>query len=93
MRIHRPDYTPRLVGERPANRVTRDNEPIRVGVLHNRKQNADVLIGRLAQNLADDLGGVVVYVDAKDHAAIPSAPELLDAAAMEAQVVLTGSGD
>jgi hypothetical protein len=93
MRIHRPDFTPRLVSERPAPRLVRGDEPVRIGVLHNRKQNADVLIGRLAQNLADDLGGVVVYVDAKDHAAIPSPPDLLDAVAMEAQVVFTGSGD
>ena len=50
--------------------LPRSDGPIRVGVLHNRKQNADVLIGRLAENLARDLGGRVSYVDAKDHAAI-----------------------
>ena len=32
--------------------LPRSDAPLRVGVLHNRKQNADVLIGRLAENLA-----------------------------------------
>ena len=67
--------------------------PIRVGVLHNRKQNADVLIGRLAANLAHDLGGEVSFVDAKDHAAIPAPVALLDAAAARAHIVFTGTGD
>ena len=73
--------------------LPRTDGPIRVGVLHNRKQNADVLIGRIAENLARDLGGEVSFVDAKDHAAIPAPVELLDAAAAAAHIVLTGSGD
>jgi hypothetical protein len=73
--------------------LPRASGPIRVGILHNRKQNADVLMGRLAENLARDLGGEVSFVDAKDHAAVPAPTELLDAAAAAAHIVLTGSGD
>jgi hypothetical protein len=51
------------------------------------------LIGRLAENLARDLGGELVYLDAKDHAAIPAPIEMLDAAAASAHIVFTGTGD
>jgi hypothetical protein len=91
--IHRPDFTPRLLEPHAVPRLPRGATRIRVGVLHNRKQNADVLICRLAENLAADLGGDVTFIDAKDHAAIPAPVEMLDAAAAAAHVVLTGSGD
>jgi hypothetical protein len=93
MKIVRPDFTPRLLEPHTRPMLTRISGPLRVGVLHNRKQNADVLIGRLAENLATDIGGEVTYIDAKDHAAIPAPVELLDAAAEAAHIVLTGSGD
>jgi len=93
MKIVRPDFTPRLLEAHTRPMLPRDEGPIRIGVLHNRKQNADVLIGRLAENLARDLGGDVSFVGAKDHAAIPAPVELLDAAAAAAHIVLTGSGD
>ena len=93
MKIIRPDFTPRLVDGRVLNRLPRNRGPLRIGIVHNRKQNADVLIGRIAENLAADLGGDVVFVDAKDHAAIPAPPAMLDSAAASAHVVLTGSGD
>ena len=93
MKIVRPDFTPRLLEAHTRPMLPRSDAPLRVGVLHNRKQNADVLISRLAENLARDLGGRVSFVDAKDHAAIPAPVALLDAAAAECDIVLTGSGD
>ena len=93
MKIVRPDFTPRLLEAHTRPMLPRRDTPLRVGVLHNRKQNADVLIGRLAENLARDLGGTVSFVDAKDHAAIPAPVAMLDAAAAECDIVLTGSGD
>jgi hypothetical protein len=93
VKIVRPDFTPRLLEAHARPMLPRSDRPIRVGVLHNRKQNADVLIGRLAENLARDVGGAVTFVDAKDHAAIPAPVVLLDAAAAAADIVLTGSGD
>ena len=93
VKIIRPDFTPRLLEAHTRPMLPRSDGPIRVGVLHNRKQNADVLIGRLAENLARDLGGRVSFVDAKDHAAIPAPLEMLDAAAAASDVVFTGSGD
>ncbi len=62
MEIVRPDFTPRLLEAHARPMLPRTDGPIRVGILHNRKQNADVLIGRLAANLAHDLGGEVVFV-------------------------------
>jgi hypothetical protein len=93
VKIVRPDFTPRLLEPHKRPMLTNVDGPLRVGVLHNRKQNADVLIGRLAENLARDVGGEVTYLDAKDHAAIPSPVELLDAASAAAHIVLTGTGD
>lgn len=93
MKIVRPDFTPRLLEAHTRPMLTRIDGPIRVGILHNRKQNADVLIGRLAANLAHDLGGEVDFVDAKDHAAIPAPVAMLDAAAAGADIVFTGTGD
>ena len=93
MKIVRPDFTPRLLEAHARPMLTRVSGTIRVGVLHNRKQNADVLIGRLAENLARDLGGELSYTDAKDHAAIPAPVEMLDAAAAAAHIVFTGTGD
>jgi hypothetical protein len=90
--IIRPDYTPRLVDAHPTPRLRADRGRLTVAVLHNRKHNADVLLGRLAENLAADLGGSVVSITGKDHAAIP-APEALVAQAATAHVVLTGSAD
>lgn len=90
--IHRPDYTPRLV-EAHRRPTLPTSGPYRIAILHNRKHNADVLMARLAQHLASDLGGEVVSIDAKDHAAIPAPVELLDHAASVAHVVLTGSAD
>ena len=66
MKIVRPDFTPRLLEAHTRPMLPRTDGPLRVGILHNRKQNADVLIGRLATNLAHDLGGEVSFVDAKD---------------------------
>jgi hypothetical protein len=93
MKIVRPDFTPRLLEAHSRPMLTRVSGPLRVGVLHNRKQNADVLIGCLAENLARDIGGELVYLDAKDHAAIPAPVEMLDAAAESAHIVFTGTGD
>ncbi|MEO5839677.1 MAG: hypothetical protein ABIQ73_30755 [Acidimicrobiales bacterium] len=93
MKIVRPDFTPRLLEAHTRPMLLRHDGPIRIGILHNRKQNADVLIGRLATNLAHDLGGDVTFVDAKDHAAIPAPVALLDAAAARAHLVFTGTGD
>ena len=93
MKIVRPDFTPRLLEAHTRPMLPRIDGPVRVGILHNRKQNADVLIVRLAENLARDLGGEVSFVDAKDHAAIPAPLAMLDAAAAAAHIVFTGSGD
>ena len=93
MKIVRPDFTPRLLEAHARPMLPRGAGTIRIGILHNRKQNADVLIGRLAENLAHDVGGEVSFVDAKDHAAIPAPVALLDAAAAAAHIVLTGTGD
>jgi hypothetical protein len=93
VKIVRPDFTPRLLEPHTRPMLTSISGPLRIGVLHNRKQNADVLIGRLAENLAKDVGGDLTYLDAKDHAAIPSPAELLDAASAKAHIVFTGTGD
>ncbi len=64
----------------------------RIGVLDNRKPNADVLLGRLAQVLAERTGASVVEPREK-NAAIPCEDQVLEGLRREVAVVLTGSAD
>ena len=93
IRLYRPDRT--SGGLAPVTPVPVDvtGAGLRVGVVHNRKMNAGLLIGELAANLAKDVHGDVVYVDTKDTAQIPCPPQVLDRAAELCSLVFTGSGD
>jgi len=93
VRLYRPDRTRGGLGRRTALPITLPEAGLRVGVVHNRKMNAGLLIGELAANLAKDVSGDVVYVDTKDTAQIPCPPDVLDRAAELCSLVFTGSGD
>ncbi len=64
----------------------------RIGVLDNRKPNADVVLGRLADVLAERTGATVAERREK-NAAIPCEDQVLEGLRREVAVVLTGSAD
>jgi nucleotide-binding universal stress UspA family protein len=64
----------------------------RIGVLDNQKPNAGVLMGFVAERLAERAGGPPPVVLTK-NAAQPAPQEVIDALVREADLVLTGSAD
>ncbi len=64
----------------------------RIGILDNRKPNADVLLTRLAERLAERTGATVVRTETK-NAAIACEDQVLGLLAEEVDVILTGTAD
>jgi hypothetical protein len=64
---------------------------LRIGVLDNSKPNADVLLGRVAERLAERVGAATIRRWQKPGASHPAL--MLDEIAGAADVVLTGSAD
>ena len=64
---------------------------LRIGVLDNSKPNADVLLGRVAERLAERVTGATIHRWQKPGASNPA--HMLDEIAGAVDVVLTGSGD
>ncbi|MEC8947449.1 MAG: hypothetical protein VYD11_02030 [Actinomycetota bacterium] len=64
----------------------------RIGILDNRKPNADVLLKQLAERLAERTGATVVHTATK-NAAIPCEDQVLGLLAEEVDVILTGTAD
>lgn len=64
----------------------------RIGLLDNRKPNADVVLERVAERLEARVGTRVVRRDDK-NAAIPCEDQVLEGIAKEVEVVLTGTAD
>ena len=65
---------------------------MRIGILDNRKPNADILLGRLAEKVAARTGAEVTLVETK-NAALACEDQVLEKITKEVQVVLTGSAD
>ena len=91
MLIHRPDGT---VAQPPAQLAP--SPPVlagrRIGILDNRKPNADVLLERLAKRLAERTGASVVRTETK-NAAIACDDQVLGLLADEVDIILTGTAD
>ena len=64
---------------------------LRIGVLDNSKPNADVLLGRVAERLAERVGGATIRRWQKPGASHPA--RMLDEIAGSVDVVLTASAD
>jgi hypothetical protein len=64
---------------------------LRIGVLDNSKPNADVLLGRVAERLAERAPGATIHRWQKPGASNPA--RMLDVIAGAVVGVLTGSGD
>jgi hypothetical protein len=64
---------------------------LRIGVLDNSKPNADVLLGRVAERLAERVSGATITRWQKPGASHPAL--MIDEVAGAADVVLTGSAD
>jgi hypothetical protein len=91
MKIYRPDGP---IAE-PAHALSPGRRVIagaRIGVLDNLKPNAGLLMGRVANQLADRAGTGSPVVLTK-NAAQPAPEEVLDRLQREADLVLTGSAD
>tara|TARA_B110000438_G_scaffold303673_1_gene366410 strand:+ start:753 stop:1028 length:276 start_codon:yes stop_codon:yes gene_type:complete len=89
--IHRPDgavATP-LTSLSPSPTVLSGK---RIGLLDNRKPNADVLLRRLAERLVERTGATLVRTETK-NAAISCDDQVLDLLAEEVDVILTGTAD
>ena len=65
---------------------------LRIGILDNTKPNAGLLLGRLADRIAERTGAEVRLVETK-NAALPAPDDGLARLAKEVEVVLTGSAD
>ena len=91
MLIHRPDGD---VATPPAQRAPSPTvlAGCRIGILDNRKPNADVLLEQLAMRLAERTGATVVHTATK-NAAIPCGDQVLDLLAEEVDVILTGTAE
>ena len=91
MLIHTPEGG---VGEIPA--VGAASIPVlagkKIGLLDNRKPNADIVLEHIAERLAARTGTKVVRCDNK-NAAIPCEDQVLEGIAKEVEIVLTGTAD
>jgi hypothetical protein len=91
MLIHRPDgsITTPQAARAPSPAVLSGR---RIGILDNRKPNADVLLERLADRLVERTGATVVRTETK-NAAIPCDDQVLGLLAEQVDVILTGTAD
>lgn len=64
----------------------------RIGILDNLKPNAGLLLGRLAERLAETTGAIVTVVETK-NAAVAAPDQVLRRLTKEVELVLTGSAD
>ena len=91
MYVHRPDgptcAPPAVLAPSPPVLAGR-----RIGILDNRKPNADVLLHRLADRLAQRTGAEVTLVEVK-NAAVPCEDQVLGRLVEEVELVLTGTAD
>ena len=66
---------------------------LRVGILHNNKANAGVLLTTMATELAARLGGPAPVLTSKGRASLPAPDDVLHRASTEADLVLVGTAD
>jgi hypothetical protein len=66
---------------------------LRIGVLHNNKSNADVLLQTAAQHLAELLGAPAPVLTEKPRASLPADPETIATLKREADLVFVGTAD
>lgn len=64
----------------------------KIGLLDNRKPNAHIVLGHIADRLTARTGAEVVRRDHK-NAAIPCEDQVLEGIAKEVEIVLTGTAD
>ena len=80
-------------GARPLAPRPDDLRGKRIGILHNTKANADVLMHRIAELLCHQYGASGVVYRRKAHAATAAPDTLLEELMATCDVVLVGSGD
>ena len=68
------------------------DRPLRVGLLENTKDNARLLLERIAEEVRREIGAESI-LRRKENPATPAAPELMDELADSADCVLTAMAD
>ena len=92
IRIYAPDG---VTGDLPA-KLTPAPAAIagcRIAVLDNGKPGADVLMGHLAERLAERTGAIYAGIQRKGSAATPCEDALVEAIVEDVDLVLTGTAD
>ncbi len=91
IQIYAPDGTvgPPTVSLAPSPKVLAGKK---VGILDNTKPNAGLLLGRMADRLAERTGAEVVLIE-KKNAALAAPDQVLGRLIDEVDLVLTGSAD
>jgi hypothetical protein len=91
MKIYTPDgeIGPEPVSLAPSPSVLAGR---RIGILDNTKPNAGILLGRMAERLAERTGATVTLVETK-NAALAAPDDVLERLSKEVELVLTGSAD
>jgi len=92
MRLVDPSAESRMDAHRTAPRLA-DLEGLRIGLLGNRKINADVLLRETAALFESRHGCRVLALEEKDHAGKPCPPDLLACIASESDFLITAAGD
>ncbi|MEM7141841.1 MAG: hypothetical protein AAF548_12500 [Actinomycetota bacterium] len=91
MRIYTPEGT---IGEEPG--PLAPAKPVlsgaRIGILDNTKPNAGLLLGRLAERIAERTGAEISLIETK-NAALAAPDDVIARLEKEVDVVLTGSAD
>ena len=64
----------------------------RIGILDNTKPNADILLGRIAERIAERTGSTVEAIERK-NAALAAPDQVMGRLTKEVELVLTGSAD
>lgn len=84
----RPNPSERNYAPRPARL-----EGLTIGLLSNRKANAEKLLLETARRFVDRHRCVALPVETKDDASRPAAPEMLRSIALRSDFLLTAAGD
>ena len=66
---------------------------LRIGILHNNKANAGLLLTTIATELAERLGGPGPVLTSKGRASLPAPPDVLRKLTHEADLVVVGTAD
>jgi hypothetical protein len=92
MRVYAPEGVP-MEHKLTLNPLPRAGSELRIGILHNNKANAGLLLTTAATELAAALGAPPPVLTSKERASLPATPQTYERLHHEADLVLVGSAD